>query len=189
MHNVSYRYSRYRCNDIYEHMDKSIPAPITMLFTLLQSMFEYLTGLTMLNLINTSSHNYIVPDDAFEADPFDMRHSMFVYGSAEYNRAALHKIVLCNYYHIPAIGKSLNTAGKKPDAQAAFEVGSHSLIALLAGARAFRTAGLLSAVEVYSAEIVVINREIFNYLKNVLKEEPFLAERLIEEEIREVGLG
>jgi trimethylamine--corrinoid protein Co-methyltransferase len=247
MHKISYEYSRYRSNDIYEHMDKPTPecadyvsdmaqaagkrftfgiwmisprsfdknglkvayhlldrgtpmwistmpvagvsAPITMLSALLQSMFEHFAGLTMLNLINTKSYNYIAPDDAFEADPFDMKYSTFVYGSPEYIRATLHKIALCNYYNIPVIAKSLNTAGKEPDAQAAFEVGAHSLIAALAGARAFRTAGLLSCGEIYSAEIVVIIHEIFQYLKTILKKEDFSDERLMLEEIKAVGPG
>jgi len=247
MHKISYEYSRYRCNDIYEHMDKPTPecadyvyemaqaagkrftfgvwmisprtfdknglkvayhlldkgvpmwistmpvagvsAPITMLSTLLQSMFEHFTGLTMLNLINPKSYNYIAPDDAFEADPFDMKYSTFVYGSAEYIRATLHKIALCNYYNIPVIAKSLNTAGKEPDAQAAFEVGAHSLIAALAGVRAFRTAGLLSCGEIYSAEMVIIIHEIFQYLKTILKKEDFSDERFVLEEIKAVGPG
>ncbi len=247
MHKISYEYSRFRCNDIYEHMDKpttkcadyvydmaqaankrftfgiwmisprsfdknglkvayhlldrgipmwvstmpvaGVSAPISMLSTLLQSMFEHFAGLTMLNLINTKSYNYIAPDDAFEADPFDMKYSTFVYGSAEYTRATLHKIALCNYYNIPVIAKSLNTAGKEPDAQAAFENGVHTLIAALAGARAFRTGGMLSCAEVYSAEILFITHEICEYLQTVLKKEEFSEERLMTREIQEVGPG
>jgi len=247
MHKISYEYSRFRCNDIYEHMDKpttkcadyvydmaqaankrftfgiwmisprsfdknglkvayhllgrgipmwvstmpvaGVSAPISMLSTLLQSMFEHFAGLTMLNLINTKSYNYIAPDDAFEADPFDMKYSTFVYGSAEYTRATLHKIALCNYYNIPVIAKSLNTAGKEPDAQAAFENGVHTLIAALAGARAFRTGGMLSCAEVYSAEILLITHEICEYLQTVLKKEEFSEERLMTREIQEVGPG
>jgi trimethylamine--corrinoid protein Co-methyltransferase len=247
MHKVSYEYSRFRCNDIYEHMDKPTPecadyvyemaqaagkrftfgvwmisprsfdknglkvayhllgrgvpmwistmpvagvsAPISMLSTLLQSMFEHFAGLTMLSLINTTSYNYIAPDDAFDADPFDMKYSTFVYGSAEYTRATLHKIALCRYYGIPVIAKSLNTAGKEPDAQAAFENGVHTLVAALAGARAFRTGGMLSCAEIYSGEILVITHEIFEYLRAVLKEEEFSEERLMMDEIREVGPG
>jgi trimethylamine--corrinoid protein Co-methyltransferase len=166
-----------------------ISAPITMLSTLLQSMFEHFAGLTMLNLINTKSYNYISPDDAFEADPFDMKYSTFVYGSAEYTRATLHKMALCKYYGIPVIAKSLNTAAKEPDAQAASENGIHTLIGALAGARAFRTGGMLSCAEVYSAEILLITHEIVEYLKTVLKREEFSRERLMVDEIREVGPG
>ncbi len=247
MHKISYEYSRYRCNDIYEHMDKPTPecadyvyemataagkrftfgvwmisprsfdknglkvvyhlldrgipmwvstmpvagisAPITMISTLLQSIFEHFAGLTMLNLINTKSFNYIAPDDAFEADPFDMKYSTFVYGSAEYTRATLHKMALCNYYNIPIIAKSLNTAGKEPDAQAASEIAIHTLISALAGARAFRTGGMLSCCEIYSAEILVIAHEIIEYIKNVLKKEEFTEKRLMVDEIDAVGPG
>ena len=247
MHKVSYEHSRFRCNDIYEHMDKptaqcadyvyemaqaadkrftygvwmisprsfdenalevayhlldrgvpmwistmpvaGVSSPITMVSSLVQSMFEHFAGLTMLSLINTKSFNYIAPDDAFEADPFDMKYCTFVYGSAEYTRATLHKIALCRHYGIPVIAKTLNTAGKEPDAQAAFEIGAHTLIAALAGARAFRTAGLLSCGEIYSAEIVVIIDEIMEYIRRVLKPEEFSGERLMVDEIRAVGPG
>jgi len=247
MHKISYEYSRYKCNDIYEHMDKptiecanyiyemakvagkrftfgiwmispksfdknglevayslldkgvpmwvstmpvaGVSSPITMIGTLLQSMYEHFAGLTMLNLINTKSFNYISPNDAFEADPFDMKYSTFVYGSAEYTRATLHKIALCNYYNIPIIAKSLLTASKEPDAQAAFEIGVHTLIAALAGARAFRCGGLLSTGEIYCAEQLVIVNEIVEYIKNILKKEEFSEERLMVDEIAEVGPG
>jgi trimethylamine--corrinoid protein Co-methyltransferase len=247
MHKISYEYSRRRCSDIYEHMDKPTPrcadyvyemaqaagkrlafgiwmisprsfdrnglevayhlldrgipmwistmpvagvsAPITMQATLLQSMFEHLAGLTLLNLINTRSFNYIAPDDAFEADPFDMKYSTFVYGSAEYTRMTLHKLALCRYFGIPLVAKSLNPAGKLPDGQAAFENGVHTMIAALAGARVFRTGGLLSAGEVYSGEILVMAKEMIEYIKNVLKRDEFDSQALMVEEIKAVGPG
>lgn len=247
MHKIAWEYSRYRCNDIYEHMDKptiecakyvyemakvagkrftfgiwmmsprsfdknglevayrfldravpmwistmpiaGVTAPITMQGAILQSMFEHFAGLTMLNLINTKSYNYISPCDAFEADPFDMRYSTFVYGSPEYTRATLYKIVLNKYYNMPIVAKSLLTASKEPDAQAAFEIGTHTLIAAVAGARAFRCGGLLSTDEVYSAEQLVIVHEIVEYIKNLLKKEEFSEERLMLNEIAEVGPG
>jgi trimethylamine--corrinoid protein Co-methyltransferase len=166
-----------------------VSSPITMVSSLVQSMFEHFAGLTMLSLINTKSFNYIAPDDAFEADPFDMRYCTFVYGSAEYTRVTLHKIALCRRYGIPVIAKTLNTAGREPDAQAAFEIGSHTLIAALAGARAFRTAGTLSSCEIYSAEILVITAEIMEYIRRVLAPEEWSDARLMVDEIRAVGPG
>jgi len=247
MHKISYEYSRYKCNDIYEIMDKStvecahyvyemaktagkwftfgvwmisprsfdrnnlevayslldkgvpmwissmpvtgVSAPITIQSALLQSMFEHFAGLTMLHLINTKSHNYISPNDAFEADPFDMKYATFVYGSAEYARITLHKIALCNFYHIPIMAKTLLTAAKEPDAHAAFEIGTHTLLAALAGARAFRCGGLLNHGELYSAEMLIIVMEIIEYIKNILKNEEFNEERLMVDEIKAVGPG
>jgi len=246
MHKIAWEYSRYRCNDIYEHMDKptiecadylyemakvaakrftfgiwvvsprsfnkyglevayrlldkgvpmwvlampiaGVTAPITMQGAILQSMFEHFAGLTMLNLINTKSYNYISPAGAFEAAPFDMRYSTFVHGSPEYTRSTLYKIALNKYYNIPIVAKSLFTASKEPDAQAAFEIGVHTLIAALAGARVFRCGGLLSIAQLYSAEQLVIVYEIVEYIKNLKKEE-FNQERLMVDEIAEVGPG
>jgi trimethylamine---corrinoid protein Co-methyltransferase len=83
----------------------------------------------------------------------------------------------------------MNAAGKEPDAQAAFEIGTHTLMAALAGARAFRTAGTLSCCEIYSAEMLVIIDEIMEYIRTVLKPEEFSDDRLMVDEIRAVGPG
>ena len=185
----------------YSLLDKGIPmwiatmpvtgvsAPINMIGTILQSMFEIFAGLTMLSLVNTNSYSYISPDDIFEADAFDMKYSTFVYGSAEYIRAQVLKGQLCQYYNVPYVSKSMNAAGKETDQQSAFEIGTATLITAMIGARAFRTGGCVSACEIYSAEQLVIDYEIVEYIKNLLKEEEFSEERLMVDEIEAVGPG
>ncbi len=247
MHKIAYEYSRYRCNDIYEHMDKpsfecanyvyemaqaagkrftfgiwmispksfdkkgldiayrlldkgipmwvstmpvaGVAAPITMIGAVLQSMYEHFAGLTMLNLINPKANNYISPNDAFEADPFDMKYSTFVYGSVEYIKHTLYQIPLCKYYNIPIIAKSLLTTAKEPDAHMAAEIGIHTLIAALGGARAFRCGGLLSTGEIYCAEQLMMVYEIIEYIKNLFRKEEFSDARLMTDEIASVGPG
>ncbi len=247
MHKIAWENSRYRCNDIYEHMDKptfecanyvyemaqaankrftfgiwmisprsfdknglevayqlldknvpmwvstmpvaGVSAPVTMLGTILQSMYEHFAGLTMLSLINHKANNYISPNDAFEADPFDMKYTTFVYGSAEYIRHTLHQMALCKYYDIPIMTKTLLTSSKEPDAHASFEIGVHTLIAALGGARAFRCGGLLSTGEIYCAEQLIIDYEIVEYIKTILREEDFDEARLMIREIESVGPG
>jgi trimethylamine--corrinoid protein Co-methyltransferase len=247
MHKLSYEHTRYRCNDIYEHMDKpsyecamyvremaqaagkrfafgiwmispksfdernlevayrlrglgipmwvatmpqaGVTAPITILGTVLQSMFEIFAGLAVLRLMNPKGNNYISPADAFEANTFDMKYTTFVYGSVEYIQHSLHQIALCRHYGIPLIVKSLLTSAKEPDAHAAAEMGIHTFIAALAGARAFRCGGLLSTGEVYSGEWVVILHEMIEYIKQVLKSEDFSEERLMIQDIVDVGPG
>lgn len=247
MHKLAYEHTRYRCNDIYEHMDKpsyecamyvremaqaankrfafgiwmispksfdeknlevayrlrdlgipmwvatmpqaGVTAPITILGTVLQSMFEIFAGLTVLALLNPKGNNYISPADAFEANTFDMKYTTFVYGSVEYIQHSLHQIALCKHYGIPIIVKSLLTTAKEPDAHAAAEMGIHTFIAALAGARAFRCGGLLSTGEVYCGEWVVILHEMIEYIKQVLKAEDFSEERLMVQDIVEVGPG
>jgi trimethylamine--corrinoid protein Co-methyltransferase len=186
---------------VYKLLDRGIPmwissmpiagisSPITMQATILQSVFEHLAGLTMLNLINTKSFNYISPNDAFEADQFDMKYTTFVYGTPEYTRATVYEIELCNYYGIPKVSKSLLTTSKEPDAQAAFEIGIHTLFSALAGARAFRCGGLLSNDEIYSAGQLVIDHEIINYTKSLVREQEFSEEKFMIDEIKDVGPG
>lgn len=247
MHKTAYEYSDRRCNDIFEHMDKStipcanyvyemakaankwftfgiwmisprtfdrhgldvayylldkgvpmyvatmpiagVTAPINMISTLLQSMFESFSGLTMLNLINTKSFSYIPPNDIFEADPFDMKYSTFVYGSSEFIRAQIFKGQLCQYYNVPYVSKSMNAGGKEADEQSAFEVGTATLITAMLGARVFRTGGCVSACEISSAEQLVIDYEIVAYVRNLIKSEEFNVDRLMIDEIAEVGPG
>lgn len=185
----------------YRLLDKGIPmwvatmpvagvsSPITMIGTIQQSIFEYLAGLTMLNLINKKSFNYISPNDAFEGDVFDMKYSTFVYGSVEYTEHTLYQIPLCKYYNVPIMTKAALTNSKQPDGQAAAEIGMHTLISSLMGARAFRCAGLLSSGELYSGEWLVMVKEIVDYVKNILKPQEFSEKRLFVDEITEVGPG
>ncbi len=247
MHKLAYEHTRYRCNDIYEHMDKpsyecatyvremaqaankrfafgvwmispksfdmnnlevayrlrhlgipmwvatmpqaGVTAPITILGTVLQSMFEVFAGLTVLHLMNPKGNNYISPADAFEANTFDMKYTTFVYGSVEYIQHSLHQMALCRHYDIPIIIKSLLTSAKEPDAHAAAEMGIHTFITALAGARAFRCGGLLSTGEVYCGEWVLILHEMIEYIKQVLKEEQWSEARLMIQDIIDVGPG
>jgi trimethylamine--corrinoid protein Co-methyltransferase len=166
-----------------------VAAPITMIGAVLQSIYEHFAGLTMLNLINPKANNYISPNDAFEADPFDMKYSTFVYGSVEYIKHTLYQIPLCQYYNIPIIAKTLLTTAKEPDAHMAAEIGIHTLIAALAGARAFRCGGLLSTGEIYCAEQLMMVYEMIEYIKNLVKKEEFNDARLMADEIASVGPG
>ena len=186
---------------VYNFLDDGVPmwagtlpiagvnAPITMIGAILQSMFETFGCLAMLNLINTKGFNYIQIIDSFIAHPFDMKYSTFTYGSAEDIQCALYKISLHKYYGIPISVKSLLTSGKEPDAQSAFEVAVFTLISALAGARIFRCGGLISSAEVYSAEQLVIVKEIIKYIKNLLKQREFSDENLMLDEIAAVGAG
>jgi trimethylamine--corrinoid protein Co-methyltransferase len=166
-----------------------VASPITMIGTIQQSIFEHIAGLTMLNLINTGANNYISPNDAFEGDAFDMKYSTFVYGSVEYTEHTMYQIPLCHFYDIPVMTKTLLTASKQPDAQAAAEIGMHTLFAVLMGARAFRCGGLLSTGELYSGEWLVIVKEMIDYIKKMIQPGEFSEERLMVDEIAAVGPG
>lgn len=186
---------------IDKFLDKGVPmwagtmpimgvnSPITEKAGIQQAMFETYGCLTMLNLLNTKSYNYIQIIDSFIAHPFDMKYSTFVYGSAEDVRATVDKLSIHKHLKIPLAAKSLLTAAKEPDAQAAAEVGMYTLMAALAGAKEFRCGGLLTSAEVYSAEKLVLDYEIVQYIKHVMEPEEFSDEMLLFDAIAKIKPG
>jgi trimethylamine--corrinoid protein Co-methyltransferase len=186
---------------IYRFLDKGVPmwagtmpitginAPILEKAGILQAMFETLACLTMLNLINTRGYSYIQVIDSFIVHPFDMKYSTFVYGSAEDARGTMDKLAIHRELGLPLVAKSLLTGAKQLDAQCAHEVGVYTMMAALAGCRTFRCAGLLSSAELYSAEKLVVDYEIVQYIKRTLEPEEFSDETLLAEEIAAIKPG
>jgi trimethylamine--corrinoid protein Co-methyltransferase len=186
---------------IYRFLDKGVPmwagtmpitgvnAPIIEKAGMLQAMFETLACLTMLNLINTKGYSYIQVIDSFIVHPFDMKYSTFVYGSAEDTRGTIDKLAIHTALGLPLVAKSLLTGAKEVDAQSAHEVGVYTTMAALAGCRTFRCAGLLSSAELYSAEKLVVDYEIVQYIRRTLEPEEFSDETLLADEIAAIQPG
>jgi trimethylamine--corrinoid protein Co-methyltransferase len=166
-----------------------VNAPILEKAGILQAMFETLACLTMLNTINRKGYNYIQVIDSFIVHPFDMKYSTFVYGSAEDARGTVDKLAIHKELGLPLVAKSLLTGAKQVDAQSAHEVGVYTMMAALAGCRTFRCAGLLSSGELYSAEKLVVDHEIVQYIRRTLEPEEFSGETLLAEEIAAIKPG
>jgi trimethylamine--corrinoid protein Co-methyltransferase len=164
-------------------------APIFMPGAYLQSVAELLAGLALIYLLADGAPVYCSIIDSIRAYPFDMRHGSFVYGSPEDLLATLMQIQLNRFYGIPVVAKSLLTTSKLPDAQAAAEKAAHTLAAALAGARMFTCAGLLAVDEIFSAEQLVIDHEIVQYVARVCRGYEFSADTLAAHIITEVGPG
>ena len=186
---------------IYRFLDRKVPlwcatmpiagatAPIFLPGAYVQSIAELFAGLTLLNLISRGSHVSCIAIDSIRAYPFDMKFGTFVYGSPEDTLGTLLQIQLNDFYQIPVVAKSLLTTSQLPDAHAAAEKAAHTVIAALAGARMFTNAGLLSVDEIFSAEQLVIDYEIVQYAKQLIKGEQLNDETLAVEAISEVGVG
>lgn len=164
-------------------------APITLPGAYLQSVAELLAGLTLIYLLADGAPIYYSVIDSIRAYPFDMRYASFVYGSPEDLLATMIQIQLNAHYRIPLVAKSLLTCAKLPDAHAAAEKAAHTLAAALCGARVFTNAGLLAVDEIYSAEQVVIDYEIVQYVKRVCEGFEFDDAALATDAIEEVGPG
>ncbi|MCE5259632.1 MAG: trimethylamine methyltransferase family protein [Chloroflexi bacterium] len=164
-------------------------APITLAGAYLQSIAELLAGLTLIYLLADDAPVYYSIIDSIRAYPFDMRYASFVYGSPEDLLATLMQIQLNSFYHIPVVAKSLLTTAKLPDAHAAAEKSAHTLAAAMLGARIFTNAGLLAVDDIYSAEQVVVDYEIVQYVKRACQGLRFDDAALAVSAIEEVGLG
>jgi trimethylamine---corrinoid protein Co-methyltransferase len=186
---------------IYRFLDRKVPmwaatmpiagatAPITMVGAYVQSLAELWAGVTLLSLISRGGPIYASMIDSIRAYPFDMKYGTFVYGSPEDLLGTLFQVQLNAHYGIPTVAKSLLTNSKLPDAQAAAEMGAHTVAAALAGARIFTVAGLLAVDEIFSAEQVVIDYEIVQYAKRVVEGCEFNPDALGVSAIEEVGIG
>jgi len=187
---------------IYKFLDKKVPlwvatmpiagatAPIYFPGAYVQSMAEVFAGLTLLSLINTCKEPPICSViDSIRAYAFDFKYASFVYGSPEDVIGTLFQIQLNNHYKIPIVAKSLLTTSNDIDVQFAAELMAHTLAAALAGARIFTGAGFLAVDEVYSAEKIVIDNEIVQYVKNIVEGFGFSEEYLATDIIKEVGIG
>lgn len=184
---------------VYRFKDKKVPmcvttmpvagvtAPIGFIGAYIQSLFELFAGLTLLNLVNPGGNNYCPPFDNVRAYYFDMKYGNFVYGSPEDIRGTIYQININNYFNIPTIAKSLLTTSKQQDGQACFEKGVHTIVAMLLGVKGFTNAGLLSVDEIFSAEQLVIDCEIVEYCKNILRSEVFSEDKLYIEDIINTG--
>jgi len=162
-------------------------APIFLPGAYVQSVAELLAGLTLIHLLADGAPIYCSIIDSIRAYPFDMRYGAFVYGSPEDLLATLVQGQLNAFYSIPWVAKAMLTTGKQPDAQAAAEKTANTLAAALMGARIFTCAGLLAVDEIYSAEQLVIDYEIVQYVARVCQGFEFNDQTLAIRAIEEMG--
>ena len=186
---------------VYHYLDKGVPmwvatmpiaaatAPIHLVSAYIQSLAELFAGYVMLRLLQGETYCYCSMIDSIRAYPFDMKYGSFVYGSPEDIHCTLLQIQLNNYYGIPIIAKSLLTAGKEPDAQAAAEKAAHTIVAASMGVDGFTNIGLLSVDEIYSAEQVAIDNEIVDYVTAFMRGIDTSEEAFDLTPIKEVGIG
>ncbi|MCL5771589.1 MAG: trimethylamine methyltransferase family protein [Actinobacteria bacterium] len=192
-------FSQYDLDVIYYFKDKKIPmcvttmpvagttAPINLLGAYLQAMYELFSGLTLLSLLNPNGQNYCAPMDNIRAYTFDMKFGNFVYGSPEDIKGTIYQVNLNSFYKLPMVAKSLLTTAKEPNGQACFEKGVHTMTAMLLGVKGFTNAGLLSVDEIYSAEQLIIDKEIVDYCKALTSDIDFSEENLLIDEIMQTG--
>ncbi len=153
-----------------------VTSPVFFPASLAQSIAEGLGGFVFFNMLTGG-------DDVgfwFNFYAFDMKYGNFSYGGPEDSLIALVRNRMSLWYGLPnnCGDKALHTMAHAPDAQAAAEKSSKTVIALLSGARQIHGAGMLSLDEAFSPEQFVIDMEIVNWAKKVMDGFEFTEESL-----------
>ena len=107
-----------------------LTAPIFLFGAHVQALAELMAGAALLYVLTENKVPfYWTPIDSVRAHPFDMRRSVFVYGSAEDVVGSILQAQINRRYRCPLVAKSLLTTAREPDEQAAAEKASHTLLA------------------------------------------------------------
>lgn len=141
-------------------------SPIFLTGTLVQSVAEVLGGATLLKLISRGGKVNFSPF----AYPFDMKYGGIGNGTPEFILINLVIRQIAQFYGIDSMAKTFNITSKEPDSQAALQSAAGTALLAFAGARNFGWAGTLSVNEVvFSGELLVIQSEIMEYVKQMVK--------------------
>jgi trimethylamine:corrinoid methyltransferase-like protein len=135
-------------------------APILIPAAFMQALAEAFAGLSVLKLLRPDAQ---VSFD-FMVFPMDMKHGSIVYGSPEMSLCEMFRLEMAAFYGLDSIStRSIRSMSKRPDLQAAMERTGSAVAGVLMGSRSFFGAGMLSVDEVFSPEMLVIDREIADY--------------------------
>jgi len=138
-------------------------APIFPLSAWIQSIAEILAGYTILRLISPDSYVYCCTYDNIRAYVFNMKDGNTYYSSPQDILGTFIHAQINRYYGMPVLAHSLNTNAQMPDAHAASEKASHTIMAACIGVDGFIHAGNLATDDIFSAQQLVIDNEIVRY--------------------------
>jgi trimethylamine--corrinoid protein Co-methyltransferase len=122
--------------------------------------------------------------------PFDLKTGSIAYGTPEHIISYLIGSQINRYYGGSSLHcQAFHTNALFPDAHAITQRASFGTIAALNGARDFCYGGLLGIDKIFSAEQLIIDLEIINYLRTLVRGFEFSARTMSIDAIREIGPG
>jgi trimethylamine--corrinoid protein Co-methyltransferase len=159
-------------------------SPVTLGGTSLLHNVEFLSGLTLFQVVNPGSP-IIYGTGASQLDMHTGRYG----GGADGHRLRLALCDLARFYHLPVNLGGLSSASCELDAQYGYEATTAGLLACLAGADEIYSVGLLGSAQILSLEKMVLDnhlaRQIEITIQPLLVDEEHLQVDLIER----VGIG
>jgi trimethylamine--corrinoid protein Co-methyltransferase len=135
-------------------------APIYIPAAFMQSLAESFAGLAVIKLLRPDAEVGF----GYAIFPIDMKNGVMSYSAPEMSLWDMVRLEMAAFYgHPTTSGRFIRSMAKRPGVQAAAEKAASAVAGALAGVRMFNGAGKLSNDEVFSAEMLVIDREIADY--------------------------
>ncbi len=117
----------------------------------------------------------------------DMRTGAYASGGIELGMQSAALAQMARFYNVPAGAYVGHTNAKTCDAQAGFEKGMGPLTAMLGGISYLKTGGLLDALMDFDFGLAVIDAEIAQMMKRIMRGTEFSEEALSLEAIKRLG--
>ncbi len=126
----------------------------------------------------------------FAVYPFDMKYGTIAYGTPAHVLAHLVGRQVNAYYGAPTdVCKAFHTNAARPDAHSITQRAAFGALAVLAGARRFTFGGMLGIDMIFSAEQLVVDVEIVDYLRHIARGADWPGGDAVFATLREVGPG
>lgn len=155
-----------------------VTAPVQLEGLFQQAMAEVMGGYALLRLAGLQNVSFWV-----NAYPADMQSLSLVYGSPEHILCDLMQLAINRWYGRSTAAKSLTTMAKAPDMQAATDAATHTAVLMMAGASTTSGAGALSLDEVYSPVKLMIDCDVVDYCRRLVRGLQYPAATSFEDDI------
>lgn len=160
-------------------------APVTMAGTIALHIAENLLGVVITQMINKGTP-LIIGGCSSE---MDMKTMVSPYGGPTFNLVNAGISELCNYLDLPMFGTAGCSDSKLPDEQAVFESTLSCLTQPLTGANLIHDVGYIESGMTVSMEMLVINNEVIDAVRAILRGINTDKDHLAFDAIDKVGPG
>lgn len=160
-----------------------LTSPLTLPGTLAQGNAEFLAAATLMQMVRPATPLI------YSTLPTvgDMRSGAYASGGIECGMLHMAFAQMARFYNVPCGGYIGLSNSKINDAQSGYETGMSTVAGLLAGVDMFNMGGLLDALKAFDFAKAVIDDEIAQMMKRIMRGMEFSKDNLALDLIAEVG--
>jgi trimethylamine--corrinoid protein Co-methyltransferase len=160
-------------------------APVTLAGTLVQTAAEFLSAVVLYQLAQPGCPMIF----GIGCTILDMRTGLYAAGAPELPLLNAALTELGHHYGVPVMAQGVVSDAKLPGAQAGYEKAASALVCALAGSDVINGLGLLDSHQLLCPEQLVIDDEIFRWVRRVARGFELDSEHVMLDLVAEVGSG